>query len=280
MHKDTNSKLVAAVSIFLLLVSILFGPVKSVYADSTKEELQKQEQIAEHQAEDYLSQFGTSSNYNKFNTASTNELGMDRNARLTQAEFIAEQKAMQYLKSIATPTHIAIGSTSTNEMGADRKTQLAQAEQALEQETQKYVQMQQSNYGQFNATTTDESGTSRNSQIVQEESAVYQKDQQYLQQLNKTDYTQIKSIGTDVSGIVDRQAYITQAEQALENQAQQYLQQITKTNQDHSVTVSTDESGSNRNDDIAKAQQSLEEKDKTLIAQMYPKLSNKEYGGS
>jgi len=280
MHKDKNSKLVVAVSISLVLVSVLFGPIKSVYADSTKEELQKQEQLAEQQAEAYLSQYGTNSNYGQLNAASTNEYGMDRNTRIAQAESAVEQKNQQYLHSIATPSHIAIGAASTNEFGTDRNAQLAQAQQTLEAKTQKYVQMQQANYGWFNATTTDETGSNRNVQIAQAQSAVEQKNQQYLQQINKTEYTQIKATGTDMSGLVDKKSYITQAEQTLEEQAQQYLQQIAKPNQDHSSTVSTDESGKNRNDEIAQAQQSLEEKDKALIAQMYPKLSNKNYGGS
>jgi len=280
MHKDKNSKLVAAISISLLLVSVLFGPIKSVYADSTKEEIQKQKEISEQQAEAYLSQFRTSSNYGHFNAASTNEYGMDRNVRIAQAQSAVEEKAQQYLHSIATPSHIAVGAASTNEFGSDRNAQIAQAQQTLEKKTQKYVQMQQSNYGQFNATTTDESGSTRNVQIAQAQSAVEEKNQQYLQQINNTDYTQIKATGTDVSGLVDKKSYIAQAEQTLEEQAQQYLQHIAKPNQDHSSTVSTDESGKNRNDEIAKAQQSLEEKDKALIAQMYPKLSNKNYGGS
>ena len=279
MHKNKKLKLVAAIFISLL-VSVLFGPTKSVYADSTKEELQKQEQVAEQQAEAYLSQFGTKSNYGQLNAASTNEYGMDRNVQLAQAQSVIEEKVQQYLRSIATPSHVEVGATSTNEFGADRNAQLAQAEQILEKKTQKYVQMQQSNYGQFNATTTNELGPNRNVQLAQAESAVEEKAQQYFQQINKTDYVQIKATGTDISGLVDKKAYISQAEQTLEAQAQQYLQQIAKPNQDHSVSVSTDESGKNRNDEIAQAREALEEKDKALIAQMYPKLSNKNYGGS
>lgn len=279
MHKDKKLKLVAAISI-LLLVSILFGPIKSVYADSTKEELQKQEQIAEQQAEAYLSQFGTKSNYGQLNAASTNEYGMDRNVQLAQAQSVIEEKVQQYLRSIATPSHIEVNATSTNEFGADRNAQLAQAEQILEKKTQKYVQMQQSSYGWFNATTTNELGSDRNVNIEQAQAVLEEKNQQYLQQTNKTDYTQIRATGTDLSGLVDKKSYITQAEQTLEERAQQYLQQIAKPNHDHPAPVSTDESGKNRNDEIAQAQQALEEKDKALIAQMYPKLSNKNYGGS
>ena len=280
MHKDKNSKLVAAISISLLLASVLFGPIKFVFADSTKEEIQKQEKFAEQQAQAYLDQFGTNSNYGQFNAASTNEFGIDRNAQLAQAQSVIEQKAQQYLHSIATPSHIQVSATSTNEFGMDRNAQLAQAEQALEEKTQKYVQMQKSNYGQFNATSTDESGSNRNMQIAQEEYAVEQKVQQYLQQINKTDYTQIKFTSTDVSGLVNKQSYIIQAEQTLEEKAQQYLQQIAKPNQDHPASVSTDESGKDRKEEIAQAQQALEEKDKALIDQMYPKLSKGEYSGS
>lgn len=280
MHKDKNSKLVAAIYILLLLVSVLFSPIKSVYADSTKEEIQKQKEIAEQQAEAYLSQFGTSSNYGQLSAASTNEYGMDRNLRIAQAQLVVDEKAQQYLRSIATPSHVAIGAASTNEFGSDRNAQLAQAQQVLEAKTQKYVQMQQANYGWFNATTTDELGSNRNVQIAQAQSVLEQKNQQYLQQINKIDYTQIKATGTDVSGLVDKKSYIAQAELVLEDQAQKYLQQIAKPNHDHPAPVSTDESGKNRNDEIVKAQQALEEKDKTLIAQMYPKLSNKNYGGS
>lgn len=280
MHKDKYSKLVAAISISLLLISVLFGPIKSVYADSTKEEIQKQKEIAEQQAEAYLSQFGTKSNYGQLNAASTNEYGMDRNVRMAQAQAAIEEKAQQYLRSIATPSHIEVGAASTNEFGSDRNAELAKAQQALEEITQKYVQMQQSNYGWFNATTTDESGSNRNVKLAQAQSALEEKNQQYLEQINKTDYTQIKATGTDLSGLVDKKSYITQAEQTLEDQAQQYLQQIAKPNHDHPPSVSTDESGKNRKDEIAQAQQALEEKDKALIAQMYPKLSNKNYGGS
>lgn len=279
MHKDKKLKLVAAISISLL-VSVLFGPTKSVYADSTKEEIQKQKEIAEQQAEAYLSQFGQSSNYGKLNAASTNEYGTDRNARIAQAQIVVEEKAQQYLRSIATPSHIEVNATSTNEFGSDRNAQLSKAQQALEEKIQKYVQMQQSNYGWLNATTTDESGLDRNVKIAQAQAALEEKNQQYLQQINKTDYTQIKATGTNVSGGIDIKSYIAEAKQTLEDQAQQYLQQIAKPNHDHPLPVSTDESGKNRNDEIANAQQALEEKDKALISQMYPKLSNKNYGGS
>ena len=280
MHKDKNSKLVAAISISLLLVSVLFGPIKFVYADSTKEEIQKQEKFAEQQAQAYLDQFGKNSHYGQFNAASTNEHGMDRNVRLAQAQAVLEEKAQQYLRSIATPSHIEVGAASTNEFGMDRKAQLAQAEQALEEKTQKYVQVQQANYGWFNATSTNELGSNRNVNLAHAQATLEEKNQQYLQQINKTSYTWIKSTSTDVSGFVNKQSYITQAEQALEDKAQQYLQQIAKPNQDHPSSVSTDESGKDRKDEIAKAQQALEEKDKALVAQMYPKISNGAYGGS
>ena len=113
MHKDKNSKLVAAISISLLFVSVLFGPIKFVYADSTKEEIQKQKEIAEKQAEAYLSQFGTSSNYGKLNAASTNEYGMDRNVRIAQAQAAVEQKDKKYQQRI--------GKQSQEQLGAKKK---------------------------------------------------------------------------------------------------------------------------------------------------------------
>ena len=280
MHKDKVSKLVAVISI-LLLTLVLLGPIRSVSADSTKEEIQKQEALAEQQAEAYLSQFEKNSNYGQFNAASTNEFGMDRNAQIAQGQSAVEQKAQQYLRSIATPSHIQVSAASTNEFGMDRNAQIAQGQQALEEKNQQYLQkMQKSNYEQFNVASTDESGSNRNVQIAQAQAAVEQKTQKYLQKMNKTDYIQISATGTDVSGLVDKRAYISQEEQALEQQAQQYLQQIAKPNHDHASPVSTDESGSNRNAEIAQGQQALEERDKALIAQMYPKLSNKQYGGS
>jgi len=280
MHGDKNSKLVAAIFISLLLAAFLSYPVKSVSADSTKEELQKQKEVAEQQAEAYLSQFGQNSNYGKFNSASTNEFGSDRSAELAQAQSTAEKKAQLYLGSIATPSHVQVLASSTDEFGADRNAMLAQAQQILEKKTQNYVQMQQSNYGQLNATATDESTPDKNAQLAQARSVVEQKVLRYLQPFNNTGYQQIQSTGTDMSGIMDKKSYISQAEQTSEEQAQQYLNQIARPTQDHSVSISTDESGKSRNNEIAKAQQSLEEKDKALIAQMYPKLSNKAYGGS
>ena len=269
-----------ALSFSILVSFVLIDSVKSAYADSTREEILKQEQVAEQQAEAYLNQFGQSSGYGQFNAASTNEFGGNRTAQLAQAEYVTEQKANQYLGTIATPSHMEIGAASTNEFGADRNAQLADARQTLEKMTQNYVKMQESNYGWFNATTTDEQATDRNSQISQERSAVIQKVEPYLQQTNNSEYTQIKSTGTDLSGLVNRTAEIVQAEQTVEQQAQTYLQHITKPYSNNSTSVSTDESGNTRNDEITQARLALELKDKELIAQMYPKLSKPEYSGS
>ena len=76
--QSRNLRLVAAISISLLLVSVLCGPIRSVLADSGKDEIQKQEKLSEQQAQAYLEQLGIKSNYGKLNTSSTNETGSDR----------------------------------------------------------------------------------------------------------------------------------------------------------------------------------------------------------
>lgn len=273
-----NSKLVAAISISMIFAFVLCGPIRSVLADSAKDEIQKQEQLSEQQAQAYLNQLGKSSGYGQFNVTSTDEKGMDRKAAITQAELAMEMQGRQYLQQVTKTVVGKLNTTTTDETGKNRNAEIAQAKLALEEQDRQYLQNTTSSYGQFNATTTDESGISRSDAIAQAEQSIGWQIQS-LQQNTTSGYGQLNATSTDeTGGTVNRSAEISQAELTLEEQGQQYLQHITKQIVGPPNATSTDEIGKNRSADIAKAELAMEKEAQALIAQMYPKLAQKEYG--
>jgi len=126
-------RLVAAISISILLVSVLCSPINSVFADSSKGEIQKQEQISEQQAQAYLEQLGIQSHYGQLGTSTTNETGSDRKAELAQAELSVQEQGQQYLQQIA-KSHVGeqFNTTSTIESGKNRNAEIAKAKLALQ----------------------------------------------------------------------------------------------------------------------------------------------------
>lgn len=160
MYKIENSKLVAAISISILLACVLGNPIQSVLADSNKDEIQKQKQLAEEKAKGYLKQLGAKPSYAQINATSTDESGKDRNAEMQKAKLAVEEKAKQYLKrigqetrkDITKPSYGELNSTSTVTSGKDRKAELEKAKQVSDEKAKEtleklYPKLAQKKYG-------------------------------------------------------------------------------------------------------------------------------------
>lgn len=167
MYKTEYSKVVAAISISLLLASVLSNPIHSVLADSSKEAIAKQKQLSEERAKEYLKQLGaelrtdiTKPNYGQFNATTTKSSDRDIKTELQNAEKAAEEKSKQYLKQIGQetrkdltkPNYGQFNVTTTAEVGKDRKAEIEKAKQESEQKAKEtleklYPKLAQKNYG-------------------------------------------------------------------------------------------------------------------------------------
>jgi predicted Zn-dependent protease len=137
-----KAKLVAAISISILLASVLCNPFQPVFADINHiNEINKKKKLAEEQAKRYVKGIGiTSGNWNP-NSTSTNEVGKNVKNELEKAMKISEEKANQYLKTIgplkknlaAKINYNQFNYTSTNEIGKNVKNELEKAKKASEE---------------------------------------------------------------------------------------------------------------------------------------------------
>lgn len=220
------TRFLATISILILFSSFLCIPIKIVLADSTREEIIQQKQVAEQQAELYLNQFEKRQGYGNFSATSTDESGLDRKTQIAQAEQSMESQALDYLKKIAMPNHVSVPAASTDESGLDRKAEIAQAEQLVEKQAQKNLQTRTGPYGQFNVISTDESGLDRKAEIAQDEQLVEKQVQQNLLLIQTLSYGYFNATGTDESGIIDKKSEIMQTEQTMELNAKNMMEKM------------------------------------------------------
>jgi len=151
---------VAAICISSLLACVLCNPIQSVLADSTKEQIQNQKQLAEEKAKAYLKELGAKLSNKQINSTSTDESGKDRKAEIQKAKLSVEEKAKQYLKrigqetrkDITKPDYKEFNSTSTVTAGKDRKAELEKAKQLSDEKAKEileklYPKLAQKKYG-------------------------------------------------------------------------------------------------------------------------------------
>ncbi|MDE1867748.1 MAG: hypothetical protein KGI08_08595, partial [Thaumarchaeota archaeon] len=87
MAKTENLKVIAAISISILLVSVLCNPIQYVFADiNSVNELNKLKKLNEEHAEEYLKNLGIKSGYGNLNYTTAGQSTKDRNAEMEKAK--------------------------------------------------------------------------------------------------------------------------------------------------------------------------------------------------
>jgi hypothetical protein len=164
MHR--NSRL-AVIVISALLLWVLGNPIQPVLGDLSNNQIQKEKQVAEEKAKEYLKQFAveeradpTKPNYGQFHVTATKSSDRDIKTEIKNAQLVSETKAKAFLKqmwalktnNISKPNYGQFNTTSTPGTTKDKKADLEKAKQTSEEMAMQliakmYPKLTQKNYG-------------------------------------------------------------------------------------------------------------------------------------